>query len=181
MVGVLGAPRPPRRVRAARHYDQRPPAGRGKAAGGQRIAPPRPQRPEAAGFGPNARRRRYPEPGRTGHLAMRSAGPDRQSVTLNGQRYSVGELRAELRRFEHELHAAGLKQTSVTTYVDRAGRFLKWLDGDYHPGARTSARSAAQDVRLGGYQHAGCVATAWSRRESEPSGGDAVRRGIQPG
>jgi hypothetical protein len=42
-------------------------------------------------------------------------------------------LRAELRRFEHQLRAAGLKETSVTTYVDRTGRFLKWLEGDYQP------------------------------------------------
>ena len=50
-----------------------------------------------------------------------------------GQRYSPAELRAELRRFEHQLRAAGLKETSVTTYVDRTGRFLKWLEGDYQP------------------------------------------------
>ena len=43
------------------------------------------------------------------------------------------ELREQLRRFERELRAAGLKESSVTTYVDRTGRFLKWLDGDYQP------------------------------------------------
>ncbi len=48
-------------------------------------------------------------------------------------RYSTRELRAELARFEQELRAAGLRESSVVTYVDRTGRFLKWLDGDYHP------------------------------------------------
>jgi hypothetical protein len=28
---------------------------------------------------------------------------------------------------------AALKENSITTYTDRAGRFLKWLDGDYQP------------------------------------------------
>jgi hypothetical protein len=55
------------------------------------------------------------------------------TVLEEDQRYSVDELRDELRRFERELRAAGLKETSVTTYVDRTGRFLKWLDGDYQP------------------------------------------------
>ena len=48
-------------------------------------------------------------------------------------RYSVYELREELRRFERELRAVGLKENSVTTYIDRTGRFLKWLEGDYQP------------------------------------------------
>jgi hypothetical protein len=45
----------------------------------------------------------------------------------------VEDLRAELRRFENELRAAGLRENSVSTYVDRTDRFLKWLDGDYQP------------------------------------------------
>jgi hypothetical protein len=45
----------------------------------------------------------------------------------------VDELCAELRRFERELQAAGLKENSVTTYVDRTSRFLRWLDGAYQP------------------------------------------------
>ena len=63
----------------------------------------------------------------------RSAEPEREGAALNDQRYTVDELRAELRRFEHELRAAGLKENSVTTYVDCTGRFLKWLDGEYQP------------------------------------------------
>jgi hypothetical protein len=49
------------------------------------------------------------------------------------QRYSIGDLQAELRRFEQQLRAASLKENSVATYVDRTGRFLKWLNGDYRP------------------------------------------------
>ena len=32
---------------------------------------------------------------------------------------------------------SGLKENSVSTYVDRTGRFLKWLNGDYRPGGLT--------------------------------------------
>jgi hypothetical protein len=54
-------------------------------------------------------------------------------AALNDQRYTIDELRAELRRFERQLLAAWLKDNSVTTCVDRTGRFLKWLDGEYQP------------------------------------------------
>lgn len=62
-----------------------------------------------------------------------TVAPGLPITRTGGQRYSLAELRGELRRFEHELRAAGLKETSVTTYVDRTSRFLKWLEGDYHP------------------------------------------------
>jgi hypothetical protein len=60
--------------------------------------------------------------------------PEEQvGASVEPARYSTAELRDELARFEQELRAAGLKENSVLTYVDRTGRFLKWLDGDYHP------------------------------------------------
>lgn len=62
-----------------------------------------------------------------------SAAMIAQRTVMDSQRYSVDELRAELRRFERQLRAAGLKETSITTYTDRTNRFLKWLDGDYQP------------------------------------------------
>jgi hypothetical protein len=54
-------------------------------------------------------------------------------VRMTPQNWTTDELRAELLRFERELRAANLKDSSIQTYVDRSGRFLKWLDGDYHP------------------------------------------------
>ena len=47
--------------------------------------------------------------------------------------YTLEELRAELLRFEAELRAAGLRESSVQTYVGRSSTFLAWLAGDYHP------------------------------------------------
>lgn len=43
------------------------------------------------------------------------------------------ELERELKRFELELRAAKLAESSVRTYVDRSGIFLRWLAGEYHP------------------------------------------------
>jgi len=50
-----------------------------------------------------------------------------------GQTWTLSELRTELERFQRELRAAGLKRTTINTYVDRAEVFLRWLGGDYHP------------------------------------------------
>jgi hypothetical protein len=49
------------------------------------------------------------------------------------RRWSIGELRAELARFEQELRTAGLAPNTVRTYVDRSGYFLRWLTGQYQP------------------------------------------------
>ncbi len=43
------------------------------------------------------------------------------------------ELDHELKRFEDELKAAGLRPNSVHTYVDRTERFIRWLRGEYRP------------------------------------------------
>ena len=45
--------------------------------------------------------------------------------------WSVAELMDELERFEREARAAGLKEASVRTYVDRSRIFVRWLAGDY--------------------------------------------------
>ncbi|MCA1696697.1 MAG: hypothetical protein LC749_19350 [Actinobacteria bacterium] len=47
--------------------------------------------------------------------------------------WTVIELQQELRRFESELRAAKLADSSVRTYVDRSERFVRWLAGDYQP------------------------------------------------
>lgn len=73
------------------------------------------------------------------HLEVAPPGGVRPDVTgsqppaSSGQSYSTPELRRELRRFERELREAGLADNSVKTYVDRTTRFLRWLEGDYHP------------------------------------------------
>ncbi|SES42363.1 hypothetical protein SAMN05216199_3490 [Pedococcus cremeus] len=45
--------------------------------------------------------------------------------------WSISDLLNELDRFEREARAAGLKEASVQTYVDRSRRFVRWLAGDF--------------------------------------------------
>ncbi len=46
---------------------------------------------------------------------------------------SAEELERELRRFEAELRRAGLKESSVATYVGRSSIFVRWLRMEYEP------------------------------------------------
>lgn len=43
------------------------------------------------------------------------------------------DLWNELAEFRRVLEEAGLRPSSVETYVGRAETFLRWLDGDYSP------------------------------------------------
>lgn len=49
--------------------------------------------------------------------------------------WTTSELHDQLDRFEAELRSAGLAENTVRTYVDRSRYFVRWLDGDYSPGA----------------------------------------------
>jgi hypothetical protein len=47
-----------------------------------------------------------------------------------GNKWTLQELHDELARFERELRAARVRESSTHTYVDRASRFLRWLGGE---------------------------------------------------
>lgn len=47
--------------------------------------------------------------------------------------WTYDDLQTELREFERQLKAAGLKPSSVHTYTDRTRRFLRWLVRAYTP------------------------------------------------
>ncbi len=47
--------------------------------------------------------------------------------------WTIEGLRRELDRFEQVLQANGYAANSVQTYVDRSGRFVSWLAGEYSP------------------------------------------------
>jgi hypothetical protein len=104
-------------------------AGQAETPAGQGQQPSRPASRECTGSSATTREQGTARP------------PD-------GQRYSTEELRAELVRFERELREAGLKDNSVTTYVDRTGRFLKWLEGDYQPRGSSLSTVARQVLRV---------------------------------
>jgi hypothetical protein len=50
-----------------------------------------------------------------------------------GTTFTLEDLWKELRAFEAELKQAGLRPSSIATYVGRTEFFLRWLAGDYHP------------------------------------------------
>jgi hypothetical protein len=47
--------------------------------------------------------------------------------------WTLEDLWTDLEEFERELNVAGLRKSSIHTYVDRTSRFLRWLAGDYQP------------------------------------------------
>jgi hypothetical protein len=47
--------------------------------------------------------------------------------------WTMGELVAEFERYERELQEANMTPETTQSYVDRAHRFVGWLDGDYKP------------------------------------------------
>ncbi|WP_158220408.1 hypothetical protein [Kineosporia sp. A_224] len=48
--------------------------------------------------------------------------------------WTLDELHEELKRYEAELRATTMTDSTVQTYVDRPKRFLSWLAGEYKPG-----------------------------------------------
>jgi hypothetical protein len=48
--------------------------------------------------------------------------------TANEPRWSVGELKSALNRYEEELRAAGKTRNTISTYVQHPERFIKWLE-----------------------------------------------------
>lgn len=48
-------------------------------------------------------------------------------------RWTAGELRSELNRYEEELRAAAKARNTINTYVQHPERFINWLEGRYRP------------------------------------------------
>ncbi len=63
--------------------------------------------------------------------AMADKAASVHTCVMAETRWSIDELQQELRRFEREARAAGLKESSVHTYVDRSERFVRWLAGEF--------------------------------------------------
>ena len=47
--------------------------------------------------------------------------------------WTVEELRREFERFRIVLQSAGLRSSTMETYVGRSTTFVDWLAGDYQP------------------------------------------------
>jgi Flp pilus assembly protein TadB len=59
------------------------------------------------------------------------------------------ELDSALRRFERELRDAGIEEPAVRTYVTRSESFVRWLEGDWRPGAGVRPAARAHEASAG--------------------------------
>lgn len=55
---------------------------------------------------------------------------------MAAERWTVEDLRAELERFRVELRAAGLRESTVYSYLSGSALFVRWLAGEYVPRGR---------------------------------------------
>lgn len=53
---------------------------------------------------------------------------------------SAADLVGELDRFKQELRAAGLRESTVHSYLMGSSLFVRWLTGDYLPGPGRAER-----------------------------------------
>jgi hypothetical protein len=53
-----------------------------------------------------------------------------------GERLTRAQLRAELQRFQAEMRAAGLSESTIHAYLHGSSLFVRWLGGDYVPFSR---------------------------------------------
>jgi hypothetical protein len=67
------------------------------------------------------------------HLATEAGAPASTQSARGESAWRLSDLHRELRRFEKALVEARLAPASISTYVDRTERFLRWLGGDYAP------------------------------------------------
>lgn len=47
--------------------------------------------------------------------------------------WTMDEMLVELERYEKAMEDANMTPETIQSYVDRAHRFVGWLDGDYKP------------------------------------------------
>lgn len=66
--------------------------------------------------------------------------------------YTTDQLRTLLDDFKKALEELGYAKASVNTYVDRARRFLSWVDGDFVP-TRQGPSVARQQLDRGTKLH----------------------------
>lgn len=55
---------------------------------------------------------------------------------MAAEQWTLDELRAELERFKEELRSAGLRESTVYSYLNGSTMFVRWLAGEYAPRGR---------------------------------------------
>ena len=70
-------------------------------------------------------------------ISSSTPGNGSEDLALSDKRWTMDELLAELERYEEALQAANMTPETIQSYIDRAHRFVGWLDGDYKPQPHT--------------------------------------------
>lgn len=65
---------------------------------------------------------------------VEDAEPPVPGHAASAPRLSPADLHDELQRFKAELRAAGLRESTVFSYLNGSTLFVRWLSGDYAPG-----------------------------------------------
>jgi hypothetical protein len=63
---------------------------------------------------------------------MRASQPTAGGALIK-KAWTMEEMLVELERYEKAMEAANMTPETIQSYVDRAHRFVGWLDGDYKP------------------------------------------------
>lgn len=67
----------------------------------------------------------------------------RTSGTSGAASREAAELTRDLDRFKRELRAAGLRESTIHSYLMGSTLFVRWLAGDYTPGPGRAGRVVA--------------------------------------
>lgn len=81
-------------------------------------------------------------------------------------RWSAGELRSELNRYEEMLRSAGKARNTINTYVQHPERFINWLEGRYRPAQPGQSREPALTPSDGSRGGPGTADKSMSRASS---------------
>jgi hypothetical protein len=67
-------------------------------------------------------------------VSLIASAEDCEESALSGQQaWTMDELLAELEKYERAMQDANMTPETIQSYIDRAHRFVGWLDGDYKP------------------------------------------------
>lgn len=72
-----------------------------------------------------------------------------RSASSSRSERAASDLQAELGQYKHALREAGLTEATIYNYLVGSSRFVRWLAGEYAPGAGRPAFSARADPGFG--------------------------------
>jgi hypothetical protein len=77
------------------------------------------------------------------HSEAATIGTDSKRISST----TLAEVRDALREYCAVVERSGLSLSSQATYIDMANNFVRWMSGDFNPGARNGPRLVRKDPR----------------------------------